>query len=308
PAREEVQFDLSRLRALENRPEAYGSALTESLFVHPRQRLFFEQALSLVRRKQQRLRIRLQIDPGASELHALQWETLRGLEEDGFLTLTEGVYFMRFLTSPTWARIELRPMGDFRALLVFANPAGLTEDRLSTVEQARSSLGETPVTVLSAQFGNRPASLQNLVKSLSEAYDILYLDCHVAFVQDKPLLWFENDEGGVDVVAGSALVARLSELRWRPRLVVLANGQTEALAVLAPRLAEAGIMAVLAIQGNVGGTLPLFMTTFFKELWLDGQVDRAVAVARTSVGNRSGWWAPVLYQRGRDGKLWDAQK
>ena len=72
-----------------------------------------------------------------------------------------------------------------------------------------------------------------------------------------------------------------------------------ALAALGPRLAEeAGIPAVVAMQGNVFmTTVARFMPTFFAELQRDGQIDRAMAVARGAVRDAPDWWAPTLFMR-----------
>ena len=68
------------------------------------------------------------------------------------------------------------------------------------------------------------------------------------------------------------------------------------LAALGPRLAQAGIPAVIAMQGNVTmRTVGTFMPVFFRELQVDGRIDRAVAVARGAVRDWDDWWMPVLF-------------
>ncbi|MCP4372700.1 MAG: CHAT domain-containing protein, partial [Deltaproteobacteria bacterium] len=132
-----------------------------------------------------------------------------------------------------------------------------------------------------------------------------------------PHLWLEKESGDADVVNGDNLVTRLKELQERPRLVVLAScqsagsgvearsGDEGALAALGPRLAEAGIPAVLAMQGNITmQTVAQFMPTFFSELQRDGQIDRAMAAARGAVRDRPDWWMPVLFMRLKSGRLW----
>jgi hypothetical protein len=70
-------------------------------------------------------------------------------------------------------------------------------------------------------------------------------------------------------------------------------------------MAAAGVPAVLAMQGNVTmRTAGAFISAFFRELQKDGQVDRAMAVARATVLNRSDWWVPVLFTRLKSGRLW----
>ncbi|MCB0152816.1 MAG: SIR2 family protein, partial [Caldilineaceae bacterium] len=76
------------------------------------------------------------------------------------------------------------------------------------------------------------------------------------------------------------------------------------LAALGPRLAEAGVPAVIAMQGNLTmQTAAEFMPVFFSELRRDGQVDRAMSVARGAVRERPDWWMPVLFMRLRSGRI-----
>ena len=136
-------------------------------------------------------------------------------------------------------------------------------------------------------------------------------------MQGQPRLWLEDEIGNVAVTAGGELVTRLRELQQQPRLVVLASCQSAgtgeaahstddgALAALGPRLAETGIPAVVAMQGNVSmQTVSRFMPLFFRELQKDGQIDRAVAVARSAVRNSYDYWMPVLFMRLRSGRIW----
>ena len=123
-------------------------------------------------------------------------------------------------------------------------------------------------------------------------------------VQGEPWLWLENEAGSTHRVAGSELVTRLREgssaPAGRPCLVSECGSGAEArtsdagaLAALGPRLAEAGIPAVLAMQGNVTmETVARFMPVFFQELQRDGQIDRAMAVARGAMRDRPDWWMP----------------
>ena len=78
----------------------------------------------------------------------------------------------------------------------------------------------------------------------------------------------------------------LTGLRNLPRLVVLiscqsagspAPDESSALAAIGPRLAEAGVPAVLAMQGDLSmSTARAFLPRFFEELQRSGQVDAAV--------------------------------
>ena len=169
---------------------------------------------------------------------------------------------------------------------------------------------------------------------LGQGFDILYLVCHGALlVEDEktkiqqPFLVLENPDGSYDRRDASELVACVRDLpaSLRPRLVVLASCQsggqgkvpnatpTEeersydqgALAALGPRLVEAGVPAVVAMQDDIRmATVSRFTPAFFSELLNSGQVDKAMALARNLIQNEPDWWVPVLYLRLRGGRLW----
>jgi hypothetical protein len=93
-------------------------------------------------------------------------------------------------------------------------------------------------------------------------------------------------------------------------MVVLASCQSAGkggvgLAALGPRLAEAGVPAVVAMQGDIFmSTAAAFLKRFFAELLIDGQIDRAMSVARGEIRKADDYWMPVLFLRLRDGRIW----
>jgi hypothetical protein len=59
------------------------------------------------------------------------------------------------------------------------------------------------------------------------------------------------------------------------------------------------------MQGDITmETVAQFMPAFFQELARDGQIDRAMAVARGAVRERPDSWIPVLFLRLRGGRIW----
>ncbi len=315
-----VRLDAARMREELLDATGYGKALSESLFAEPAVQAAFGQARSSAQSLDVPLRVRLFIGPSAPELHSLRWETLIDPQDGSPLLTSEQIYFSRYLSSGDWRPVRLRPKGNLRALVAIANPAGLPAYHLAPIDvegelsRAQAGLGTIPVTAL-ASAGS--ATLNNMCEHLREVYDILYLVCHGALVRGEPWLWLEDESRAVARVAGAELVTRLKELQERPRLVVLAScqsagtgdearsGDDGALAALGPRLAEAGIPAVLAMQGNVSmQTMAQFTPVFFKELQRDGQIDRAIAVSRGAVRARPDAWMPVLFMRLRTGRIW----
>ncbi|MFL5731748.1 MAG: CHAT domain-containing protein [Chloroflexia bacterium] len=321
-----ARFDLEGLRS-EADIEASGKLLTTSLFASPAVREAFSRARASAEQMEGRLRVRLFIGPSAPELQSLHWETLHDPRQMAAPLLTnESILFSRYLTSLDWRPVRPRPKGDLRALVVIANPAELSSDgykagdrRLTPLDvkgemdRAQYELGGIPITALAS---GGTATLNNMTTQLREGHDILYLVCHGAMMEGEPRLWLEDEDGRAAVVAGSEIATRLGELQERPRLVVLASCQSgegdevamadgSALAAIAPRLAEAGIPAVLAMQGAAAvSTVAEFTTVFFHDLQRYGQVDRAMAAARHSVEGQPDYWVPVLFVRLKSGSIW----
>ncbi len=348
PVRAPAHFDFPALRQNLPNPSVYGCLLEAAIFSSPGPRSFFETALAVAQSDGLALRLRLLVDPSAPELHELRWEILRISQDGGFLTMNENVLFSRYLYSTDWRRVTLRPRGEMRSLVVVANPTGLerytpagrslapvdVDGELSRVRQGLSGV-DTVDEIPDAPGETGQASLDHIVQCLRRGYDVLYLVCHGAlFPKDRQnptgpkeaRLWLEKSDGSVYVAAGNELVERLSDLppAIRPRLVVLASCQSAgsgresgivcsndqgALAALGPRLAEAGVPAVIAMQGDVlMSTVAAFMPVFFSELTKDGQLERAMAAARGAVRDQPDWWAPVLYTRLKDGQLYAANE
>ncbi|HMQ34682.1 MAG TPA: CHAT domain-containing protein, partial [Chloroflexaceae bacterium] len=331
-----ASFDLVALSALEYDPRAYGLALSRALFASPELRQAFARARAGAAAADAPLRLRLFVGPSAAELHALRWETLCDPEDGSPMLTGEGLLFSRYLSSGDWRPVQLRPRGALRALAVAANPAGLAAYGMAPVDVAgelarvREQLGPDPaaqpgeratqrvaadqISVTTPSEGER-ASLARIGARLREGYDIFYLVCHGTLAEGEPWLWLEGEDGELARVSGNELVASIRDLGERPRLVVLASCQSagggrtlsdgDALAGLGPRLAEAGVPAVLAMQGQVSlETVAAFMGVFFAELQRDGLIDRAAAVARGAVRARDDFWMPTLFMRLRGGQLW----
>ena len=317
PVRGTTTFDPQKLQVAEwDGAEAVGRALTRQLFSDPAVLAHYQQARTAAERDDAALRIRLFIGPTAPELHPLRWELLRDPVGGKMLATRERVLFSRYLSSHDWRPVKLRPQEKLRALVVIANPGDLDEYELAPVDveaerkRAGAALGaEIPIVEVAGH-----ATFSRLIEQLREEFDILYLVAHGAIVDGEPILWLESADGASDKCKGTDLVDRLGELSRPPRLMVLASCQSGdtvarsddgALVALGPRLAEAGIPAVIAMQGNVSmATVEHFMPVFFRELSRDGQIDRAMAAARFEVRDRRDVASPVLFSRLASGRIW----
>jgi hypothetical protein len=314
----QAAIDIEALNQLILEPDAYSRKLTESLFGEPGVKAAFAQVRTSAETLDLPLRMRLMIGPSAPELHRVHWEALLDPHDSRPLATSENLLFSRYLSSSDWRPVRLRAKGELRGLALVANPSDLNEydlapvDVESEIERAKKGLVEIPITTLPDADNTRRASLPNLISALrSNEHDILYLACHGTLVKDEPWLWLEDEAGKAARTSGRKLVTQLRELEQRPRLVVLAScesagaGTGDALASLGPRLAEAGIPAVLAMQGKISmQTVADFMPVFFNELQHDGQIDRALAVARAAVRQRPDYWMPALFMRLKSGRLW----
>lgn len=324
PIRGEAKLDLEALRALSDDRTEYGKALHQSLFSDPKIRDGFEKGCAMAEALEMPVRLRLFIDRDAAELHALCWEALRDPESGELLVTRERLLFSRFISNEDWRPVRFRARDELRALVVISNPSNVSDykpggrplpplDVPGEITRATQGLGNLPVTVVASPGS---ATFNGIVSKLREGYDIFYLVCHGALIEGEPRLCLEDDSGKAAIVPGSELVTRLSELKQRPRLIVLASCQSAGtgadaqatdegvLAALGPKLAEAGIPAVIAMQGNVTmRTVGTFMPIFFHELQEDGRIDRAMAVARGAVRDWDDWWMPVLFMCLKRGQL-----
>jgi hypothetical protein len=294
----------------------YGQALSAALFDNVQLRSAFDRARAAATDKDFPLRFRLWIGASAPELYSLRWETLLDPQDGTPLATNENFLFSRYHSSSDWRPVRLRPKSSLRAVVAVANPSDLENYKLAPVkvdeelEQARKALDKITLTILPET--ERHATINAIIDALrTDESDILYLVCHGVFVKDEPILYLEGEDGKHAAISGGEFSERIKQLPRQPRLAVLVScqsagkGQGNVLSALGPRLVEAGIPAVMAMQDNFTmETARQFMPIFFRELQKDGQIDRALAVARSMVQSRPDQWVPVLYMRLKSGRLW----
>jgi hypothetical protein len=313
-------IDVAALEALDGDIDAYGDALAGMLFgAEAKVKSFYDKARAVANEKDMPVHFRIYVDPKApAEYRSVRWETLRD-PEDGLPVATKrNLMLSRHLKNADWRQAAPPKKHDLHALVAIANPSD--GERLGyrlpaiAVERARDALGAIRTTPLAS--GGR-ATLGRIADALDECIDILYLVCHGVIRRGEPLLFLEEPDGRTALTGAAQLAQRIAELQRRPTLAVLSScasagpGAREesvddgALAPLGPSLVDAGVPAVVAMQGNVTvETAGRFMKTFFTALDRDGIVDRAVAVARGEVRDRPDWWVPVLYSRLKRGRTY----
>jgi hypothetical protein len=315
PERGTAALDLAALLALQAEPRAYGEALAAQVFSDAQVLSLYGRVKAVVETGGRPLRLRLRVDRTAPELHGLRWELLRDPETRAPLATSERIVFSRFMASQDLRPVKLRRKTELRALVAVAAPSDAASyqlaavDREGEISRAQAGLGGIPATVLGR---DEPLTLERLTAGLRAGPDILYLVCHGALRRGQvPYLYLQDDTGKAVRVEGAALAERIGELPVPPRLMVLASCESGGTAdgttqtALAPRLAEAGVTAVIAVQGQIlMATVEKLIPVFFSELEKDGRIDRALAVARGVVRDRPDAWMPALTLRLKSGRLW----
>ncbi|NTU80604.1 MAG: CHAT domain-containing protein [Chloroflexales bacterium] len=173
------------------------------MFADPAIRAAYARACGIASGAGQPLHLRLAIEVGAPELHALRWELLRDPEDATPVSLSSQVFFSRYLASSDWRAVSSRARGALRALAVVAAPADLARFSPGGVPRAATTLATITTTVLA---GPGQATLTALVDALREGVDIFYLVAHGALHQGTPRLWLEAADGSACVTHADALV------------------------------------------------------------------------------------------------------
>jgi hypothetical protein len=320
---EPIDLDFGKLAAAGPDNEKYAEALTEMILGREDVAQVYRTARDVAAQKSMTLHLRLHIN-GPPRYHALRWELLRDPDSGHRIAGQSGVLFSRYLSSEHWRPITPVPERTLRGLIAVANPTDpMGRFNLAPVEVGREvELACAALNSLSSKtvLANGRATLAAILGAIEDEehpVDILYLVCHGRVVDGLPVIYLESPDGAVDPVDGSRLVERMQALDRRPAVVMLCSCQSAAgeadawsddaaqLSALGPKLAEAGVPAVVAMQGNVSmKTVNIFAPTFFAELAKDGIVDRAMSVARRAVLEREDWWMPVLFSRLRSGRTY----
>ncbi len=314
PAKGACDLRPAALAELLLEPGAYGKALAEQLFADEGIRRMYGQVMAAANAGGHLLRLRLHVGASAPELHDLRWELLADPDSGDPLATSQRVLFSRYMTSEDWRTVKLRPRGELSALVAVSAPSNIEKYKLprvprdAEVARARACLQGVEVTV-AGTGAEEPLTVDRLIKGLC-GVDILYLVSHGAVKNGKAVIYLQRDDGEVQLVRAADLALRFKELPELPRLVVLAScdsagGGADANRALAPLLADAGVPAIVAMQGKISmETVEQLMPSLFSELLRDGQIDRAMAAARGCVRGQPDAWMPALFLRLRSGRLW----
>ncbi len=252
----EMRLDHGALQAAEDDVPAYGLALFDALFSGAIRRAY-DRAIGAAETRGEQLRLRLWIDPGAPELHALLWERLHELIQNTVCLLSTAAQtpFSRYtgLEIAAPAPIGTRPI---RMLVAIANPADLIDqgmapidvdheiDALAVAVDSLQRTGQLHVTLLPGRTGlnaelrarleqtgyvvrDAPATLDALIRELATApgYHILHFLGHGAFsrAQGITTLFLEGANGFTDARRDAEVVAQLGAINPPPHLIFLAS-------------------------------------------------------------------------------------
>jgi len=272
-------------------------------------------------------RVRLRIDNDAPELHGLPWELLRDPAEGAapqMLAADADTPFSRFLAvkQPGRPPLEERPI---KVLAAVASPTNLADFRLGpldTVAEQQAiadAFAAIPDGEVSLTFVPQPVSLAALEGWLGKGFHVLHLVAHgMRPAEGAPTIFLADAANRVDRSSDTDLAALLERRGSALRLVVLASCETasgsaaDALRGFAPRLVDAGVPAVVAMQDRMPvAAARVFSAAFYRQLFVDGQVDLAGNVGRSALlgqGADDSYATPVVFSRVPGGQLFTRRR
>ncbi|NNJ12060.1 CHAT domain-containing protein [Chloroflexales bacterium ZM16-3] len=313
-----VTLDETALRATWPTTEAYGRLLAQQIFATAEARRGWRDARQRAQGSGEPLRVRLVLRADDALTNRLRWETLRDPDSDTPVMADGSLRFSRTPASENLAPITLRPRAQLRLLIAAADPLNASKlglasfDAPALARRLGGAVGDMATTCLVRDQGQAGPGLDGLIAALADT-DLVFLAAHGAQRADGELAVFLEDATGQGrAVTVAELAQRVGLLARRPLLIFLASCGSagrgyddEALRALGSRLTAVGIPAVIAMQGDVAiETAEQVAAAFFKELHGSGQVEDALAAARTQVLGQRDWWMPVLYSRLTDGVIW----
>jgi CHAT domain/SIR2-like domain len=307
-----LQADYGHLLEYESELKEYGRHLTEYFFEDAKIRDTFLSAVNAAAANGDRCRLRFFISNTALELQKLRWELLERPDNRERLSTSNYILFSRYLFSGDFRAVQLRPLGNIRVLIAVSTltPEHVSQFKLAPLDAAvEIARAQKAFCGLSSNVigADRPLTMAKLWDELrKEEYDILYLLGH-GTSQRRPMFFIErSDPAKPPFAEPQEFVDRFTELLRVPRLVVLGSCQSSFTNMaLGPRLVEAGIPAVVAMQDSISlSTLESFTTTLFSELTKHGAIDHAVAAARDAIRDREDCWMPVLFSRLKNNRIW----
>ncbi|MEM7031589.1 MAG: CHAT domain-containing protein [Chloroflexota bacterium] len=268
-------------------------------------------------------RLRLRIDPGASELNVLPWELLRepnSRQVSQTLAADDETPFSRYIASNLKAAepINHQPI---KMLVAIASPSGLDDFNLAKIDMGyetyliEKALDDVDVGDVAVTFLPAPATFSKLVDTMNDIQpDILHIIAHgvMSKRQNSANLFLAKDDNTIDRIDENRWADALASMEILPHFIFFAcchsadHKSTTAFQGFAPLSVKAGVPAVLAMQDAVPVvTAQAFTGTFYRQLLKHGQIDVACNQARATLmtADLPGSSIPVLYSRLKDNQL-----
>ena len=258
----------------------------------------------------QGLRVRLRIEP--AELHPLPWECCYDVDAGAFLAQDPRTPVVRYLAGPFERHRLSRPQLD--VLVAVASPRGyLPLEVLAEYERIEDTLDGLGGRVDVARI---TATLDGLQDALRSEAGVFHFVGHGGFdLRTGGLLVLENRDGDPAVVDADVLATLFRGSHVRLAVLNACESAradpTDSFAGIAPRLVQAGLPGVVAMQTSLPDEAGRrFARAFYGAVADRWPVDAAVTAGRQAIyvhaPTRPDWVAPVLFLSAPDGVLWEA--
>jgi hypothetical protein len=295
-----------------------GQAITDFLFGSEEIRTLFGRATREAGLTSEPLRVRLILDRAAGPLLAVPWEAARHPGYDGDLADGTTVLFSRTVRGSQGRAAAVGPRP--RAVIAVANPVDV-EERLKQglFFQGSSVLPERlrkawATRDLAADGG--AVTLARLVDALEGGCDVLVLAAHGWRRGGEMFVGLEGEGRTLAAVPVAELANAVRSLAHPPALVVLASCHSlgggrpvlaaDVASTLGLRLLEAGVTAVVGMQGSVAiASAERFVDVFFTRLAETGSADWAAGAGRRALKREGAqdWMVPALYLQPASARL-----
>lgn len=291
-----------------------GKRLYRYLFPHPIH-THLNQTEAVARERDQRVRIRLTIDP--DELAHIPWEFTYREEGGYFLAVHPDTVFVHYLDLPAPQDYVRKRDGPLNLLLIVANPGDLPPVDPDSWEQIVTRALENPIKERALRIKTvKQATRRNISTALlQQSPDIVQFVGHGIYDQGKGYLALLDANTGKTWKVDDARFADIFLGNDRLGLVSLAtcesakSNQPREFLGIAPQIVQRGVPAVVAMRYSVlVSTAKIFLEEFYKAVAARKPVDWAVQWARNQIaldkghGNRE-FATPVLYMRAKDGNI-----
>ena len=303
-----------------SRPSAHGNATDVGVALF--EALFQGEARDVLRATESAaeagrgagVRIRLSMDlqsPRMAAVASLPWELMRRRGQQPFVVSAQ-TPLVRALDTPRAIRDHTLE-GDLRILVIMSNPKGSAaldlEAERRAIEASWAKLPGVQVDFV------KPVQADVLKQLASADYHVIHYMGHGDFAADSGgMLLLEEPDGRPHLVSGTVFATWLTD---EPLRLVFLNacksgttapaGAAHPFAGVASALIRGGVPAVVAMQFPITDDAATeFARTFYERIAQNFPVDGAVAEGRKALYSdeeRAEWATPVLYLRGKDGRL-----